>query len=365
MKIIITERQYKKIVEQELNLVDVEPDGEEEQQLDFSNDICKNGIDYINFVPSPKIEKVFINLPPNTADERVELYEKIKSSNCDIKLINNVTNEEFILSPNDIRLTQTEHKKFYVNMSIYDEKIFPHMTKIEQFDRYISSAPIKNALQIAFKDNWIPKTTTHIAGVRGVLPIKGDPNKWSIVNFFNSKKSVKDAIKLFLVRDFKKGVFKPTNDIKTSVINWMANLFMNINSSDMKQLVNTQEESIVKNFAKEFEDAKLISQLYHKKGKVNISGFGTIKDVILGIDATIGGVTYQIKPLSGKPRFEGDNILVNIGESNDNEYKHIPELKRMAFINSSGSIVLVFNNNAIKNGKTYYFNKSDLISPNI
>jgi hypothetical protein len=350
MKIILTETQYKKLIE---------------QQLDLFDNICNTGIDYINFVPQNLTKKVFINLPPSTADERVELYEKIKSSNCDIKLINNVTNEEFTLSPDDIQLSKTEHKKFYVSMSTYNTKIFPNTSKKEQFERYVSSTPITKALEIAFNSNWSPETDTHIAGVIGIAPIKADPNGWSIVNFFNSKVSVKDMIKSYLVRDYQNGIFKPTDDVQSSVINWMSNLFMNINSSEMKVLLNIQEDSINKNFAKELKDANLISQLYHKGAKVDISGFGTKKDIRLGIDATIDGVTYQIKPLSGKPKIDGDNILVNIGLSNANTYKKIPQLDRMAFVNNSGSIVQVFNNDAIKlEGKTYYFNKSDLISPN-
>jgi hypothetical protein len=351
MKIIITERQYKLISEQQLDLFN-------DYELD-DVDICQTGIDYEGFYY--KFKMVFINLPNNNVREREDLYNKIEKLNCDIKLNNIITNEVFTINSKDIRLTNTGNKNLYISKDVYQEKIFPNLTKIEQFESFIDSTPIKNALEIAFPNNWKNKTTTHVAGVVGILPIKMDKNRWSIVNFFNSKESVKNKIKLFLVRDYKSGVFNPNlDDIKGSVINWMAKLFSNINSDDMKELVKIQEKSINDAYTKEIIDAEMIREKLHPKGKVVISGFGTKKDINLGIDATIGGVTYQIKPCSQfKPN--GDIIDVSIGGSNANDYTKNP-VERIAFF--KGNDMYIFNNNAIyQKGNTYKFNKNDLIYP--
>lgn len=348
MKIIITERQYNSLVENnQLNLFD-----------DEVEDICSEEIDYINF--GFYINMVFINLPINTSDDREMLFSKIKSSNCDVVLHNIITDEKFTLSPNDIKITGSEFKKLYINKSVYDEKIFPNLPQIEQFVEYVSSIPIKEALKRAFKSNWVEKNDTHVAGVVGVLEIKkNNPNKWSIVNFFNTKNTIKERIILFLVRDYKNGKFIPEDDVKESVINWMANLFKDTNSSDMIDLVQIQEKSIMNNFKQELIDANRIQKIYHPNETVEISGFGTIKDIIFGIDATIGGVTYQIKPLSNVSSKDG-SIFVNVGFSNANNYKDKP-VDRIAFSNNSE--LYVFKNNGELIGNTYKFNKEDLVKP--
>ena len=347
MKIIITERQYNKLIEQDLDLFD-----------DVIEDVCGEEIDYVNF--GYFINMVFINLSDTTPDEREILYSRIKSSNCDVVLHNIITDEKFTLIPNDIKITNTAYKKLYIDKSVYMEKIFPNLPPIEQFVEYISSSPIKEALKRAFSNNWRERTDTHVAGVVGVFPIKSVPNQWSIVNFFNTKETVKDRIILFLVRDYKNGKFIPNDDIEESVINWMTSLFEDVNSKDMLDLVKIQEKSIMDNYKQELIDAKRIQKMYHPNKKVGISGFGTIKDIEQGVDATIGGITYQIKPLSNI-KYDGESIFVSIGYSNANMYSD-GLVKRMAFLNNNE--LYVFNTNILSSkGNTYEFNKSDLVLP--
>ena len=346
MKFIIKESQYKVLIE---NI-----------QLDLFNDtiedVCGEEIEYVNF--GYYINMVFINLPDTTPDEREVLYSRIKSSNCDIVLHNVITDEKFTLSPDDFKITNTAYKKLYINKSVYIEKIFPNLPPIEQFVEYISSSPIKEALKRAFSDNWRERTNNHIAGVVGVLPIPNDKDKWSIVNFFNTKETVKDMIKLYLARDYKKLKFIPTEDIEESVINWMTSLFEDVNSKDMLDLVKIQEKSIMDNYKQELIDAKRIQKIYHPNKKVEISGFGTIKDIEQGVDATIDGVTYQIKPLSNI-KYDGKSIFVSIGYSNANMYSGTL-VDRMAFVNKNE--LYVFNTNIkSRKGNTYEFDKSDLI----
>ena len=343
MNIIITEQQYIKLIEDtQLSLFD-----------DTVEDVCGQDIDYENFGFDKYYQRSYINLTDSTSDEREELYSRIKSSNCDIVLNNVITDEKFILNPDDIRITNTEHKKLYLPISVYEQKIFPYLPKIDKYERYVKSTEIKEALKRAFSKNWRGRTTTHIEGIVGILPIPNTKNQWSIVNFFNSKKSIINLIKLFLVRDYTTHKFIPGDNIKESVIQWMENLFMNIDGDDMKKLVKTQLKSIEKNFEKEYATAKLIRDLLHPGEKFYISGFGTIKDIERGIDVTIGNVTYQIKPFSNI-NFTDDSIVIDVGYSNANTYK-IEDVNRMAFINGDKLYVFKNNGNPPINNK-YEFN---------
>jgi hypothetical protein len=170
-------------------------------------------------------------------------------------------------------------------------------------------------------------------------------------------------LKLYLVRDTKLGNVIPNgkND-EESVVNWMSEIFRKIDSDDMKLLIGIQEKSIVKNYEIEKKDSLLIRNTLpeHRGQKVEISGYGTKKDIIQGIDVTIGETTYQIKPLAWV-KYEGDTILVSIGYSNGVDYKNKP-VNRQAFIKDKK--LYVFNNKAesVKNN-VYEFNKSDLIYP--
>jgi superfamily II DNA or RNA helicase len=104
MNIIITEQQYIKLIEDtQLSLFD-----------DTVEDVCGQDIDYENFGFDKYYQRSYINLTDSTSDERDELYLRIKLSNCDIVLNNVITGEKFILSPDDINMTKTEHKKLYL-----------------------------------------------------------------------------------------------------------------------------------------------------------------------------------------------------------------------------------------------------------
>ena len=340
-----------------------------EQQLSYLIDKVKDGsigkceikLDYKGF--GPQYNFVYLNGVSDSVVEREEIYSKIKEDqNCNIILNNVITGEEFNLTSNDIKLTK-DNKKLYITKQVFTDKIFSRLTSIEKYESFIKSSNIKKAIKIAFKDNWVEETDTHVAGVIGVLPIKDSEMGWSIVNFFNTKKTVQDMLKLYLVRDTKLGNVIPNgkND-EESVVNWMSEIFRKIDSNDMKLLVGIQEKSIVKNYEIEKKDSLLIRDTLpeHRGQKVEISGYGTKKDIIQGIDVTIGETTYQIKPLAWV-KYDGDTILVSIGYSNGVEYKNKP-VNRQAFIKDKK--LYVFNNNAksIKNG-VYEFNKSDLIYP--
>lgn len=331
--------------EQELDLVPDEPIDE-----------CVIEIDYTNF--GFQYELVYINGIADTPTELERVFNEIKETpGCKVLLHNTITNETFELSSKDIFLTK--NKKIYIWKNVFDSKVFPYFPDIVKFESYIKSTNIKKALEIAFKDYWTPSTNEYVAGVVGVKPIPFDKRGWSIVNFFNTKLPIHERMKLFLARDIKDNEFTyDEDDIESSMINWMSDLFRDVDSDDMKQLLDIQLKSIVNNFRQEKLDAEKIRDQFHPGSDIKISGFGTKKDIIDGIDATIDGVTYQIKPLSNIELKDGI-YSANIGFSNAVNYSNKP-IDRMAFI--KGSDVYVFNNSPIGTvGKTYKFKESDLI----
>lgn len=336
------------------------------EQVSEESEECVIDIDYTNFWF--KYKMVYVNGVADTPDERERIITEIKENpNCKVILNNHITSETFELTSKDIFVTKTDSKAIYIWKDVFDIKIFPYFPDIVKFESNIKSANIKEAIEKAFqppfspKNYWVGESKTHVAGVVGILPIPGDENEWSIVNFFNTKESVHDRMKLFLVRDVKNNTFiYNEDDIKGSVITWMINLFKDVDSDDMKQLVEIQKKSIVNNFKQELRDAEKIRDILHPDSKINISGFGTKKDIILGIDVTIDNVTYQVKPLSNVSEKDGV-YSVDIGMSNAVNYSKKP-VDRMAFI--SGQKIYVFNNKPIATiGKIYKFDKADLIYP--
>ena len=335
------------LTEQELDLID-----------DESKKDCVIDLDYTNF--GFQYELVYINGIGDTPNELERIFNEIKEiPGCKIQLHNTITNETFELSSNDIFLTK--NKKIYIWKNVFDLKVFPYFPDIVRFESYIKSTNIKKALEIAFENNWSPSTNEYVAGVVGIKPIPFDKRGWSIVNFFNTKVPIHERMKLFLARDIKDNNFTYNeDDIETSIINWMADLFRDVDSDDMKQLLDIQLKSIVDNFRQEKIDAEKIRDRFHPGSDVKISGFGTRKDIIDGIDVTIDGVTYQIKPLA-KIDLNDGIYSANIGFSNAVNYSKKP-IDRMAFI--KGSDVYVFNNSPIGTvAKTYKFKESDLIKP--
>ena len=335
------------LTEQELDLID-----------DESKKDCVIDLDYTNF--GFQYELVYINGIGDTPNELERIFNEIKKiPGCKIQLHNTITNETFELSSNDIFLTK--NKKIYIWKNVFDLKVFPYFPDIVRFESYIKSTNIKKALEIAFENNWAPSTNEYVAGVVGIKPIPFDKRGWSIVNFFNTKQPIHERMKLFLARDIKDNNFTYNeDDIETSMINWMVDLFRDVDSDDMKQLLDIQLKSIVDNFRQEKIDAEKIRDRFHPGSIVNISGFGTRKDIIDGIDVTIDGVTYQIKPLA-KIDLNDGVYSANIGFSNAVNYSKKP-IDRMAFI--KGSDVYVFNNSPIGTvAKTYKFKESDLIKP--
>ncbi len=347
-KLIITESQLDTIINKDIDL--------ENNSLDLIDDDCTIELEYNNF--GFKFDLVYINGFSDDSNECKRIHSEIKSNDCSVTLHNRITDEKFVLAKQDIHLTKTN--KLYIWKNIFNKKVFPYFPNIVKFESFIKSANIKTALEIAFKNNWVPSGDTYVAGVVGVAPIPLDKRGWSIMNFFNTKASVHDRIKLFLARDVKNNTFiYDEDDIEGSVIKWLVELFKDVKSDDMKQLLDIQLTSIVDNFKQEKLDAEKIRNKYHPGSEIYYSGFGTIRDIIDSIDVTIDDVTYQIKPLS-RYKLEDKVYSMDIGYSNMVDYTNKKKLKRIAFI--KGKEIFVFNNNIIGiEGKTYKFSADDLI----
>lgn len=352
MNIILTENQLRYLAEKGMGGEIANPD-----------DRCEVYLDYTDF--NFYFDTVIIKGVGNTPDEREKIYnEIIKNPKCKLFLYGKITGEVFEINVTDLFLTKSSHKNLRVSKETFNEKIFPYFTDIKKFESYINSKNIKKAIELAFESNWKPESSTHVAGVVGILPIEPGVIEWSIVNFFNTKVSVHDRLKLYLVRDYKNGKFGyDENNIELSVVNWLIELFKDVNGEDMKSITSIQLKSILDNFKQEKKDSEKIRDILHPGANIEYSGFGTKRDIYDGIDVLIDNVSYQIKPLSMVLK-ENGKYYVSIGTSNLVNYSNKP-VQRIAFTGNKDKI-LVFNNKDLKISKnSYEFNSSELIYPEI
>ena len=96
----------------------------------------------------------------------------------------------------------------------------------------INSKTIREALKLAFPENWLERDKVFSAGLRDVYPIgdkTGDGETWSIMNFFDTKKEIHELLK----KEWEK------DGSPEDVIGWMVETFRN-KSAFVQSLVDRQ-----------------------------------------------------------------------------------------------------------------------------
>jgi Fe-Mn family superoxide dismutase len=201
----------------------------------------------------------------------------------------------------------------------------------------ITSGNIRIALERAFPDNWRDKDSEFTPGLRGVYTIGdqiGDPKEdWSVMNFFDTKEEVKKMIYDKYKEDLDSGMNN------TDILEWMSDLFKN-NKEFVTKLVNRQWRSIKNGFALE----KTATEDFLKKiGAKNVITypFGSKMDRWIGVDVTIDGINYQIKPLTGYKNEESENVYI-IFTYGMKDYKSKKKIDKIAFANKKE--IFVFDN---------------------
>ena len=235
----------------------------------------------------------------------------------------------------DLLIINPDKKTIAVNKDIFDNQ-YPDFKKTKKSEEVgITPNNIKIALKNAFPENWIEETPEFTPGLRGIYTIGekmgNNEEDWSIMNYFDTKDEIHSLLYL------KYSDEKPDEDI----ITWMTNLFKN-NKEFTKLLVDRQWSSIYNGFNLERESVKnFINKL--NSSSIKYYPHGSKMDRWLGVDVTVDGINYQIKPLKSYKE-ENGNILVNTYGMRD--YIKKKDVNKIAFSNNKE--VIIFNNNNYK-----------------
>lgn len=217
----------------------------------------------------------------------------------------------------------------------------------------ITSANVRSALEKAFPNNWKSKDSDFTPGLRGVYTIgdqMGDPNEdWSVMNFFDTKEEVKKMIYDKYKEDLDSGINIP------NIVEWMAELFRN-NKEFVTKLVNRQWKSIKGGFELE---KNATADFLKKVGSKNVITYpyGSIMDRWVGVDVTIDGINYQIKPLSGYKTEENGDVYV-VFTYGMKDYKSKKKIDKIAFADKTK--IFVFDNknyDVPSRSKVVFYNK--------
>jgi hypothetical protein len=252
-----------------------------------------------------------------------------------------------------------DEKTFYVNKKIFDEK-YPKFTKknknseknVNPKDVGIDSSTIKKALKLAFPNNWFEKDGVYTSGLRGINTIgekiKDESETWSIMNYFDTKKEIHNL--LFLK-------YMETGDDK-NIIDWMVDLFQN-DKKFTQILVDRQWESIKNGL--ELERNSINSFFNVDPSNIKFYPHGSIMDRNKGIDVTVDGFNYQIKPLISYKKGYGSEYIINTYGMKDykvnDDDKDDDNVDYIVYANKNG--VLIF-----KNTDYYVVSKNEVIHKN-
>lgn len=215
----------------------------------------------------------------------------------------------------------------------------------------ITSKNIKSALEIAFPQYWNSETTVFSAGLRGIytigLKINQPEQDWSIMNYFDTKAEIHDLLNLRYLQE----------NPEMNIVDWMVDVFRN-DDDFTDELVKRQWKSIENGILNE---KKAIDILIGKLGSGNviIYPFGSKMDRFGGIDVTIDGINYQIKPLLGYKEVDNKYMVSTYGMR---DYTSKTRLNKIVFYNSK--TCLIFDNenySVLSKFNVIFSNKPEII----
>jgi hypothetical protein len=222
---------------------------------------------------------------------------------------------------------------FYIDKLVFDLK-YPKFTKKDKRSEKvgINSSSIKKALELAFPNNWSQRDNIFSPGLRGIYTIGdkiGDKTEtWSIMNYFDTKEEIHDLLFLKYMED----------DEDKDIINWMVDLFRN--DRDFTQLlVDRQWQSIESGLKLERDSVNSFFEVVNPSS-IQYYPHGSIMDRYNGVDVTVDGSNYQIKPLVSYKRGEGMSYIITTYGMRD--YKDKNKVDFIAYANEKE--VLIFEN---------------------
>ena len=236
----------------------------------------------------------------------------------------------FIFSKSVLKL-ELDKKRMSIFQKDFNVDNPEHKTVNRAETTGITSKNIKSALQQAFPQYWNSENAIFSAGLRGIYTIGSKINEpeqdWSIMNYFDTKVEIHDLLYSRYTEE------NPDMDI----VDWMTDVFQN-DDDFTDELVKRQWKSIENGIINE---KKAIEALISKKGSGNVIvyPFGSKMDRFGGIDVTIDGINYQIKPLSGYKIVDGKYVVSTYGMR---DYTSKTKLHKIVFYN--GKTCLIFDN---------------------
>jgi hypothetical protein len=320
MKIIITERQFK-LIEQEL---DLSTDNTED---DILNNNEPNVFTYKTLKLSVKYDnrnRYFNQLEPLEYDPTIPSNK--------IKLLDINDNETYIVDKSEFKIGKDRFNN--VNGKVTDEYFLKKFSKNSQSEPEIESKVIRSALEKTFNNNWVSNDDEFSPGIRGIYKI-GDylspktSEDWSILNYFDTKKEVKNMIYDELV---KRNL--PLDDLVDSI----STLFKD--KSFMNTLVNRQWQSIVDGEIRERKFMDIMEKILNSTNSKTYLP-GSKMDRFGCVDVTIDDINYQVKPLTNyKINKNGEYEINTYGMKS--MYLTKKQLHKIVFCNDNE--VLIFDN---------------------
>jgi hypothetical protein len=233
--------------------------------------------------------------------------------------------------------------------------------KLSESDDGFSKADIDAALEMAFNgtDYWKPAEGDFSAGLRGIHTIgerDGTSESWSIMNYFDTKDTVKDLIN----QKWEKDGFGDK-------IRWLSNIFKT-NDDFLKKLLDIQWKSIKSGMKTESDTIQNIKDYFNEKGiNVEFETYppGHITDRKDGIDFKIilngKKFTVQVKPLKADPgEFQGEPMKIKTYKMK-NWYKSKKNLDFIVY-NNGPNLIFFKNSNydVSKDGSTVIHNDAPI-----
>ena len=265
-----------------------------------------------------------------------------------LKRLNDLPDDSIIIFENlydpSIR---DEYKKNKIRISAKDT---PYV-KLSESDDGFSKSDIDAALKMAFPKNWVEDNTEFTAGVRGIHTIgekTGTPEDWSIMNYFDTK----DTVKALINQKWEKDGFGDK-------IQWLSYIFKNDNEF-LKELLDLQWNSIKSGFKTESDLlSDILNYFKNKKIEVDVVYYppGHKIDRFGGIDFTLTpkneeSFTIQVKPLRKMEKIDGGEIKIQTHGMKDS-YKSIPNLDYIVYGKTPNFLVFKNSNYKVsKDGKT-------------
>lgn len=239
-----------------------------------------------------------------------------------------------------------------------DNEVLVYPIKNLRTSNPFNSGLIRRAIKKAFPYNWKESDDEYTEGLRGIYPIgnklRGTPYEledWSILNYFDTKRERHDDLNKLYIK---------TNSGETP-FDWLVN-FLTSKSKELDSMVNKQWNSIKR--GDELERKALEYLIKYLNGKDIKTYFrGSKMDRNEGVDITIDGVNYQVKPINsiyyGKDK--DGNLGYNVSTYGMKDYTKYPLVNKIVYYDIKTNEVYIFDNSEylVKSGGGQVLHKKE------